>query len=183
MTDPSDPVRLSPAEVEAARPELAEVLWACVQAGASVNFVLPFRREDAAAWWAGINPSIEDGTRHVLACRRDGRICGTVQLVLATQPNGLHRAEIAKMLVHPDARRQGLGRRLMTGAEALARHFGRHLLVLDTARGSDGERLYRSLGFAEAGFIPDFACTTAGVLEAATVMYKDLRTARTKLGS
>ncbi len=40
-----------------------------------------------------------------------GAIVGTVQLVLDQPENQPHRADLAKMLVHRRARRQGLGER------------------------------------------------------------------------
>lgn len=46
-----------------------------------------------------------------------GRILGTVQLHLCQKQNGTHRAEIAKLMVHSDSRREGLGKCLMENAE------------------------------------------------------------------
>jgi len=40
-------------------------------------------------------------------------LCGTVQLLLDLPENQPHRADVAKMLVHRRARRQGLGAALM----------------------------------------------------------------------
>lgn len=57
----------------------------------------------------------------VLLAEVDGRIVGTVQLVLATRPNALHRAEVAKLMVHPMAQRRGIGRRLIEEVERSAR--------------------------------------------------------------
>ena len=95
---------------------LADVLHAAVHAGASVNFILPFSVEEARAFWCSkVLPEVRSGGRRVLIARVDGRIAGTVQLVLDLPPNQRHRAEVAKLLVHPFARRQGLARRLMNG--------------------------------------------------------------------
>lgn len=161
-------------ELDAALPALAEVLQACVREGASVGFVLPFPIADARAFWDGLAPAFRRGARRLLVARDAGAIVGTVQLVLEMPPNGRHRADVAKMLVHPAARRRGIGRLLMDAAEALARRHGRTLLVLDTVRGSPAVSLYQSAGFALCGYIPDYACSTEGVLETTTVMYKRL---------
>ena len=48
------------------------------------------------------------GLRDLFVVARGGRIAGSVQIDRDTPPNGRHRAEITKLLVHPDARRQGL---------------------------------------------------------------------------
>jgi len=89
-------------------------------------------------------------------------------------PNGRHRAEISKLLVHPQARRQGIARELMQRAERRARAQGKTLLVLDTRSGDVASDLYRSLGWQVAGSIPCYAESIAGVLDATTYMYKVL---------
>ncbi|RYG35175.1 GNAT family N-acetyltransferase [bacterium] len=130
---------------------LGEILHACVLGGASVHFVLPFTPEEATAYWRNT------AGRYVLLAREDGRALGTVSLILDTPPNQRHRAEVSKMLVHPDARRRGLGRRLLEAIEDVARQEGRTLLTLDTETGGDAERLYQSMGYLRVGDIPDFA--------------------------
>ncbi len=163
---------LDPAEIEAALPALAEILQGCVEAGASVGFVLPFTVEDALSFWQGLLPAFRSGERRLLIARCDGRIAGTVQLVLAGMPNGRHRAEIAKLLVDPAQRRQGAARALMQAAEAAAQHLGRSLLVLDTVTGGIAESLYLELGFVSVGRVPRYALSTMGVLETTHILYK-----------
>jgi ribosomal protein S18 acetylase RimI-like enzyme len=163
---------LDPAEIDAALPALAGILHGCVQAGASVGFVLPFTVEDALGFWQGLLPAFRSGERRLLVARRDGRIAGTVQLVLAGMPNGRHRAEIAKLLVDPAQRRHGVARALMLAAEAAARRCGRSLLVLDTVTGGIAESLYRDLGFISVGRVPNYALSTTGVLETTHILYK-----------
>ena len=90
----------------------------------------------------------------MLVARLDGRIVGTVQLDPAWAPNQPHRAEVLKLLVHPDARRRGIARSLMVALEELARDNGWTLLTLDTWTGQAGEQLYRSLGYIAIGVDP-----------------------------
>lgn len=78
-------------------------------------------------------------------------------LDLDTPPNQQHRAEIGKLLVHPDARWQGIARALMLIAEDAARREGRTLLTLDTRTGDAAEPLYLSLGYVVVQRIPGFA--------------------------
>ena len=90
-------------------------------------------------------------------------------------PNQRHRAEVVKLLVHPDARRQGIARQLMIALETVARTEGRTLLTLDTWTGGYAESLYRSLGYVVVGVIPRFARgSTTPDLEATTIMFKEL---------
>jgi putative acetyltransferase len=156
--------------------QLAELLHACVHAGASVHFVLPFGPADALAFWQRQLPALHRGARALLVAReRDGgRIVGTVQLVLDQPPNGAHRAEVAKLLVHPDARRRGAARALMHALEGLARAEQRTLLVLDTNEDSPAERLYASLGFHRIGVVPGYARSVEGGLRGCSFMYKPL---------
>jgi GNAT superfamily N-acetyltransferase len=155
---------------------LAGLLHATVQAGASVSFVLPFSMEEAREFWRKkVLPGVRSGGRRVLTARVDGEIAGTVQLLLDTPPNQAHRAEVAKMLVHPKARRRGLARALMTALEDVARSEGRTLLTLDTVTGGAAEPLYRSMGYMLAGVIPRYARgALRPELEDTSVMYKEL---------
>lgn len=159
---------------DSAIPELADILVDSVESGASVGFELPFSRHDSEAWWRGIAPDVAAGRVVVLAARESHRILGTAQLRLAQMPNQRHRADVAKVLVHRDARRRGLGTSLMGAIEVFARERGRTLLVLDTISGSDAARLYERLGWRRAGEIPRYATMPDGTLAPTTFYYKEL---------
>ena len=149
---------------------LALLLLDATAAGASVGFLDSTTLEFAKAWWrqsigsAGI----------VLVARDDEGIAGTVQLRPASMPNQHHRADIAKLLVHRRARRQGLGAKLMQEIERLARSAGFTLLVLDTKRGDAAESLYRRAGWTEVGVIPGYALNPNGSMCDTVVFYKGL---------
>jgi GNAT superfamily N-acetyltransferase len=155
---------------------LAEILRAVVYDGAGVSFVVPFSIDEARAFWVDrVLPGVRARTRRVLVARVEGRIVGTVQLDLATPPNQVHRAEVLKLLVHPDARRRGIARALMIALEAVARLERRTLLTLDTWTGSAAERLYQSLDYVTVGVVPRYARgSLTPDLEPATFMYKEL---------
>jgi GNAT superfamily N-acetyltransferase len=166
---------LTPDQAQDRRTELIELLVDSVEGGASVNFVWPMTRAKAEAWWDAALASHGRGERLILAADANGRLDGTVQLILATQENQPYRAEIAKMLVHSRARRQGLGAALMRAAEGEARRIGRTLLTLDTVSASAGERLYVRLGWSKLGEIPGYALRTDGHnREPASFFYKEL---------
>ena len=155
---------------------LGEVLHAVVHAGGGVGFVVPFSLDEARAFWLdNVLPGVHARTRRVLVARWGERIVGTVQLAPAVPPNQQHRADIAKLLVHPVAWRRGIARALMTALEAIAQSEGRTLLTLDTWTGGTAEALYHSLGYVSAGVIPRYARGSLTLaLEATTVMYKEL---------
>lgn len=165
---------LGAAEAEARLGELAAILTDAVAHGASVNFMADLPAAEAVEFWRGQVPGIADGSRRLLVAADGAALVGTVVLTFAHQPNAPHRAEIGKMLVLSHARRRGLGRRLLTAAEATARDHGRTLLLLDTQTGSAGERLYRSCGWTALGIVPDHALTPDGRLAPTTFFYKRL---------
>ena len=162
-------------EFAEAIPGLALVLRDCVMDGAAVGFVPPLEMAAAIDFWRGQADAVASGEKRVLlALDSTGTIVGTVTLALAPQVNGTHRAEIAKMLVHPGARRHGIATALLKRAEQVARTHGRRLLVLDTRQGDDAERLYRRLGWQSCGIIPDYALNGDGTSHATHVMYRQL---------
>lgn len=161
----------------AAVPEHVEALGALladtVNGGASVGFLAPLSAADATAWWLATVTKLGDD--HLAWVALDGdRILGTIQLVRAAMPNSRHRADIAKLMVHPDARGRGLARALLKTAEQAAMERGVTLLVLDTETGSPAERLYATDGWTRVGEIPGYALDTAGVPKSTTIFAKPL---------
>ena len=167
--------RLDEAGLRQHAANLAQVLRDCVLNGASVGFLLPCPLEEAEAFWLALAPQVASGERLLFVARGDdGALCGTVQLVLCGLPNGRHRAEISKMLVHSGARRQGIAQALMEHALEQARALGCQLLVLDTCTGFPAQRMYEKLGFAVTGVVPGYAALPDGTLGATTFMHKQL---------
>lgn len=169
-----DIATLDAAAAAAAVPELAAVLVACVEGGASVNFMQPFSQGEAEAFFAGVARDVAAGASLLVVARIEGVIIGTAQARPAPQPNQPHRFDIAKMLVAPQARGRGIGAALLARAEAEALARGRWLGTLDTASGSEGQRLYERCGWTRIGEIPDYALWPQGGLCAASFFYKRL---------
>ena len=177
MNEPATISVLDAAEFQTHLPELAGLLHACVIAEASVGFVLPFDIAEAEQFWsAKILPSISAGRAVQMVARIDGRIVGAVLLDHDTAPNQPHRAEVRKLLVHPDFRRRGVARSLMHELERRALALSRTLLTLDTRTGDFAEPLYASMGFHTVGMIPTYCRDAADPrkLDATTIMYKAL---------
>lgn len=151
--------------------QLSDLLIAVVELGASVGWMAPPSRAEAASYWTNV---IRPGNRLIVA--RDGdHIVGTAQLELAQRENGLHRAEVGKVLVHPDRQRKGIGLSLMTALDEVAREEKRTLLHLDTSSDDVAIRLYEKAGYTRAGEIPDWAGSPAdGQLHGTIFFYKRL---------
>ena len=152
---------------------LADVLVDCVEGGASVSFMLPMTRDKALAFWRKVADGAARGERVLLVAEDAQGIVGTVQVILDQPENQPHRADVAKMLVHRRARRQGAGAALMRAAEREALAEGKTLLVLDTADDA-AARLYARLGWQAAGTIPRYALLPAGGECATTWFYRSL---------
>jgi GNAT superfamily N-acetyltransferase len=166
--------RLAGGEARAHLDGLAGVLRDCVEGGASVSYMAPFSDEDARSAFDGFVAEAERGRRLIIAAFDDGKLVGTVQVILALPPNQPHRGEIAKLLVRRSARRQGIARRLMERAEAEAVAVGKTLLVLDTVTGDPAEALYTGMGWTRVGVIPNFALYPDGRPCATTFFWKAL---------
>ena len=160
------------AQIEA----LADVLIDCVEGGASVSFMHPLSRDRAVAFWRRVAEDVAAKKRALLVAEDAQGLCGTVQLIFDLPENQPHRADLAKMLVHRRARRQGLGAKLLRAAEATALECGKTLLVLDAVTGGDGARLYERLGWVRVGDIPNYALFPRGGLCSTTLFYRALGT-------
>ncbi len=100
---------LSAAQILSRIDELSDILETCVNNGASVSFMLPFTGDKSRPFWMSVAQSVERGERIVLGMQNaQGVIVGTVQLIIEQPENQPHRADVAKLLVHPSARRGGL---------------------------------------------------------------------------
>jgi len=153
---------------------LGELLVDCVDGGASVSFMQPLSQARAEHFWRSLAAGVAAGERILLTAQdQHGAILGTVQVVLSQPENQPHRADVAKLLVHRKARKQGLGEKLMVAAEQAAAGAGKSVLVLDTASDS-AERLYKRLGWQVSGVIPDYALLPQGGLCATTIFYKNI---------
>jgi len=175
----SPSIAISPLSVTEAMDHVAELgalLHACVHNGASIGFVLPFTMAEGETYWRRkVLPRVQDGCVILLVARIDGWIVGSVQLDYDTPPNQPHRAEVRKLLVHPDCRRQGIAKALMAAIERRAAALGRSLLTLDTRAGDHAVPLYTALGYRTAGIIPGYCRDPfEAKLDPTTVMYKAL---------
>ncbi len=138
---------LDAAAAASAERRLADILCACVDAGASVSYLPPLAPNIAHGFWKRAAADVAAGTRVLLAAWNDGALAGTVMLEFASAPNQPHRAEVQKLLVHPSSRRLGLARALMQRAETGA---SRETHAADTrhARGRRGRATVSCDGLA-----------------------------------
>lgn len=164
--------RLSEEQARPHLPQLVTLLQDSVHHGSSVGFLPPLTFEAAEEYWLETLNEVAQGRRVLLVSTEAGDVTGAVQLALATRQNGLHRAEVQKLIVHTGFRHRGIARALLGAVEEAARAAGRTLLVLDTEQGSVAERLYEKYGYTRSGVIPQYALNAEGSLITAVVFYK-----------
>lgn len=167
--------RLPSVDVNLYLDELVNLLQDSVLNGASIGFLLPISHEDAVNYWREVTSALQTSYRIMLAAKAEERIVGSIQLDLASRPNGSHRAEVIKLMVHSSWRNQGIGQALLKAIEQEAQKAGRTTLVLDTREGDPSERLYLKTGYIRAGIIPEYARSTDGALHTTVFMYKLLQ--------
>lgn len=151
--------------------DLAALLMDAVESGACVGFLNDLALRDALSFWKS---GLAQTQTWVARLEAGGRAVGVVQLHSPKLPNGGHRAEVAKLLVHRSARGLGLAKALMENVERQAKREGRWLLQLDTETGSAAETLYVRLGWQVVGVIPDHAVRPGGDLVPTTFLFKRL---------
>jgi len=128
----------------------------------------------------GVCALLEHGAQALRRAEPDGLVPGDLEhapswgIIWAEPENQPHRADLAKMLVHQQARRRGVGAALLAAAEQGARAAGKTLLVLDTAS-DDAERLYVRQGWQRSGQIPNYALWPDGRPSPTTIYFKMLR--------
>lgn len=167
-------VALSPEQTEAALDQLGELLIDAVDSGASVGFLPPLTPPEALAYWGSVIAAMREGRRVLLAAVEEERVQGSVQIDLEMRANGNHRAEAMKLFVHRRARLRGLARELMSEAEATARRMGRTLMLMDTRKGGEAEKMCQALGYVRFGEVPDYARSADGKLHTTSFYYRRL---------
>jgi acetyltransferase len=162
------------AQFDAARSGLVELLADAVRNGASLGFLESLTAEEAGSYWCEVRAAMQTGSRLLWLAQHEGKVLGSVQLDLCQKKNGVNRAEVQKLLVLSEVRRQGVARALMEAVEASARTLDRGLLFLDTEAGSGAEPFYQACGYTHAGGLPEYACSPNGEWRANAIYYKTL---------
>ncbi|KAH8598705.1 acyl-CoA N-acyltransferase [Bisporella sp. PMI_857] len=157
---------------------LSTLLCQCVNdpQGSSIGFHAPLSLSSASTYWSQLSSSISSQILHLFILTYDTspEILGTVQLSIIPKATHLHRAEVVKLLVRPDARRKGIARMLMLHIEQFAKETGREMLTLDTATETPARDMYKRLGWEEWGTCRSYASWADGTRCDATFFSKDL---------
>ena len=181
------------ASAKAYLPSLCRLLQSCVNdepSLSSIGFFAPLSDKDAEDYWltmipTAIIPSSDSTTESivppqvalvvVLDPEDPSSVIATAQLARHPKETHAHKGEIRKLLVHSTHRRGGLGRRLMSEMERVAKEeMGLDIVLLDTALETPARQFYRSLGWTEWGMCPQYAMFADGRKSDCSFFYKEL---------
>jgi GNAT superfamily N-acetyltransferase len=166
---------MTAAQVEENLEGLTELIVDAVTSGASIGFMPPLIQEEARDYWREVIEAMHAGSRVVLVAAEAGVVQGSVQLGLEKRANGKHRCEAMKLFVHTRARRRGIAKQLMAEAEAAAKQMGCTLMMMDTRKGGDADRLCQSLGYVAYGEVPGYARSGDGELHTTVFYHRPLK--------
>ena len=172
---------LSAVEAEENLISLTELLVDAVESGGSVGFLPPLGHAEAEAYWRTVVEAMRAGAHELIVALEGGEVLGAVQLICETRANGRHRAEAGKLFVHRRARRRGLARALLAELERVAVARGITLLLMDTRKGGDAERLCESLSYTRWGEVPGYALSGDGELHTTVFYYRRLQAIQSTL--
>ncbi|MGB7390850.1 GNAT family N-acetyltransferase [Marinomonas sp.] len=154
--------------------DLVELLCDAVDSGAPIGFLPPLSEPEAKAYWLSINEELQVNSRQVLLVREEDKIVGSVQIAMSPKANALHRCDVEKLMVHTEARENGLGSILMQGVERVAASMQRQLLILEVRSDDIAHNMYVKLGFTPFGEVPNYTRSANGALHNSTFFFKEI---------
>jgi len=153
---------------------LSLLLEDSVNNGASIGFLAPIEKNEVLNYWREVNHKLAQGNSRLWIAIQQGKIVGSVQLSLVSKKNGVHRAEVEKLMVLTTARKQGIAKLLLNKLENFSKEKSLRLLVLDTREGDVSELLYSKIGFVRVGVIPNYVVSSNGNYDGTVIYYKKL---------
>ena len=137
--------------------DLCEATDAAILDGGGFGFVSPPERNWLERYWQGVLLVPE---RSLFVARREGSICGSVQMVAPPRNNEAQKSIVAvqHLFVAPWARGVGVGRLLMEAVEAEAKARRFKVINLDVRETqTQAIAMYETLGYRRWGLHPKYA--------------------------
>ena len=99
---------------------LSLLLEDSINSGASIGFLAPVEKNEVLNYWREVKHKLAQGHSRLWIAIQQGKIVGSVQLSLVSKKNGVHRAEVEKLMVLTSVRKQGIATLLMNELENFA---------------------------------------------------------------
>lgn len=154
--------------------DLTDLLCDAVDSGAPIGFLPPMSETEAKSYWLSVNDDLQINARQVLLVRDEDTVVGSVQLAMSPKANALHRCDIEKLMVHTQARENGIGGMLMQGVERVAAAMQRQLLILEVRSDDIAHDMYVGMGYVPFGEVPNYTRSANGMLHNSTFFYKEI---------
>ena len=157
--------------------QVHRVLAAVLELGGAVGWVTVPDRAESDRWLAERVAEVAAGRSRVALASAGGLLAGVGRWSWYASPAVAVNADVRQVMVHPEARGQGLARALVAALVDDAGEHGVETLTLDV-RGNNhaAMALYETFGFQVAGRFPDFVAVGAERWD--RVLYRlDLRSA------
>ncbi len=127
------------------------------------------------AWWESRLAPGDAASSVLIGALADQKIVGVVGLEFEAREKTRHKATLFGMVVASDARRCGIGHRLVDAAIAMAGQRGVRLMQLTVTEGNAAaQSLYAKCGFRSFGLEP-MAVALAGRFVAKRHMWREIR--------
>lgn len=128
-------------------------LWIDVtRAGGAVGFTPDSADDEIAVAARDVVDEVRAGRQELVTA--GDPLVGAVFLRPGVGPRVAHRADVLRLMVHPDRQGEGLGRALLDAAVARARELGLEQLLLSARGGTALPAFYTRLGWTEVGVFP-----------------------------
>ncbi|HLU55132.1 MAG TPA: GNAT family N-acetyltransferase [Pseudonocardia sp.] len=131
-------------------------LWTAVtRAGGAVGFAPDAPEADIREAAEQAVADVRAGRAQMFALTRGDDLVGTVFLRRGEKATVRHRADVVRLMVHPDLQGRGWGKALLDAAVAHATALGLEQLLLSARGGTTLPDFYEKLGWRQVGRFPD----------------------------
>jgi GNAT superfamily N-acetyltransferase len=131
-------------------------LWTAVtRAGGAVGFAPDAPEEDIRAAAEQAIEDVRAGREQMFVLDGEGELVGAVFLRRGPKATVRHRADVVRLMVHPDLQGRGWGKALLDAVVAHATAIGLEQLLLSARGGTSLPEFYVKQGWRQVGLFPD----------------------------
>jgi GNAT superfamily N-acetyltransferase len=131
-------------------------LWTAVtRAGGAVGFAPDAPEADIRAAAEQAIDDVRAGREQMFVLDGEGELVGAVFLRRGPKATVRHRADVVRLMVHPDLQGRGWGKALLDAVVAHATAIGLEQLLLSARGGTSLPEFYAKQGWGQVGLFPD----------------------------